>query len=135
MVCSANLTLPVLERCAKVVFRYPDGELYYGGDTVQEAAVRTRLFGRGPRSGCAASEAAAQAAAAEPQPQPAPSPALGSMATTIVQQAPAPAPPAANTDMMQMMMLNSMMQQQNEQVRFAPCHLRGRASCSVKPAR
>ena len=27
------------------------------------------------------------------------------MATTIVQQAPAPAPPAANTDMMQMMMM------------------------------
>ena len=37
------------------------------------------------------------------------------MATTIVQQAPAPAPPAANTDMMQMMMMNNMMQQQNEQ--------------------
>ena len=58
------------------------------------------------------------------------------MATTIVQQAPAPAPPAANTDMMQMMMMvraitnpacfahalicdlrpaqNIMMQQQNE---------------------
>eukprot|EP01045_Picozoa_sp_COSAG04_P012738 COSAG04_NODE_870_length_9725_cov_3.580303_4_plen_77_part_00 len=58
------------------------------------------------------------------------------MATTIVQQAPAPAPPAANGDMMQMMMMNNMMQQQNEQVRSAPCHLPGgrlgRLSCLRK---
>ena len=61
------------------------------------------------------------------------------MATTIVQQAPAPAPPAANTDMMQMMMMNNMMQQQNEQVRSSgflrACRFAGKQPARLRKVR